>query len=263
MARAHRHYIPGHIWHLTHRCHNSEFLLKFAKDRHRWLQWLYEAKRRYGLVILDYTVTSSHIHLLVYDVSGKDVIPKSIQLVAGRTGQEYNQRKSRKGAYWEDNYHATVIEDGEHLLRCIVYIDMNMVRAGVVEHPAQWKHGGYNEIQSPRRKYILIDYQTLMRLTGFEAYEKFQVAHRRWVQAAVDKANLIRKSHWTESIAVGSETFVAAVKKQMHHLAIGRLIRSSTEFCELRDPEASYIGHFKAQKGDIGLKNTLLWNESD
>ena len=154
MARAHRHYIPGHIWHLTHRCHNSEFLLKFAKDRHRWLQWLYEAKRRYGLVILDYTVTSNHIHLLVYEVSGKDVIPKSIQLVAGRTGQEYNQRKGRKGAYWEDNYHATVIEDGEHLLRCIVYIDMNMVRAGVVEHSAQWKHGGYNEIQSPAENTI-------------------------------------------------------------------------------------------------------------
>jgi putative transposase len=183
--------------------------------------------------------------------------------VAGRTGQEYNQRKSRKGAYWEDNYHATVIEDGEHLLRCIVYIDMNMVRAGVVEHSAQWKHAGYNEIQSPRRKNILIEYQTLMRLTGFEAYEKFQAAHRRWVQAAVDKANLIRESHWTQSIAVGSETFVTAVKKQMHHLAKGRLIRSSTEFCELRDPEASYIGHFEAQKGDIGLKNTLLWNESD
>ena len=37
----------------------------------------------------------------------------------------------RKGAFWEDRYHATVIEKGEHLLRCIVYIDMNMVRAGV------------------------------------------------------------------------------------------------------------------------------------
>ena len=102
-----------------------------------------------------------------------------------------------------------------------------------------------------------------MRLTGFEAYEKFQVAHRRWVQAAEDKANLIRESHWTASIAVGSETFVTAVKKQMHHLAKGRLIRSSTEFCELRESEASYIGHFGAQKGDIVLKNTLPWNEND
>jgi len=143
-ARVHRHYIPGHIWHITHRCHKREFLLKFAKDRHRWLPWLYEARKRYGLIILNYTVTSNHIHLIVYDASDQDVMPKSIQLVEGRTAQEYNKRKKRKGAFWEDRYHATIIEDGEHLLRCIVYIDMNMVRAGAVDHPEQWIHSGYS-----------------------------------------------------------------------------------------------------------------------
>jgi hypothetical protein len=38
MARAKRHYIPGYIWHITHRCHKREFLLKFSKDRHRYVQ---------------------------------------------------------------------------------------------------------------------------------------------------------------------------------------------------------------------------------
>lgn len=36
-------------------------------------------------------VTSNHVHLLVIDDGDRDVIPKSIQLIAGRTGQEYNQ----------------------------------------------------------------------------------------------------------------------------------------------------------------------------
>ncbi len=35
---------------------------------------------------------------------------------------------------------------------------MNMVRAGVVDHPEQWMHGGYNEIQEPWKKGVLIDY---------------------------------------------------------------------------------------------------------
>ncbi len=143
MDRAHRHFLSGQIYHtpvklashftgrVTHRCHKREFLLKYAKDRHRWLQWLFEAKKRYGLVILNYTVTSNHIHLLAYDSSGLDVIPRSMQLVAGRTGQEYNIRKKRKGSFWEDRYHATIIEDGD-LLRCIVYIDLNMVRCSGV-----------------------------------------------------------------------------------------------------------------------------------
>jgi putative transposase len=43
---------------------------------------------------------------------GIDAIPRTMQLVAGRTGQEYNQRKKRKGAFREDRYHATAVEEG-------------------------------------------------------------------------------------------------------------------------------------------------------
>jgi len=63
VARAKRHDIAGQVWHITHRCYKREILLRFAKDRRRWLQWLFEAKRRYRLAILDYVVTLSHIHL--------------------------------------------------------------------------------------------------------------------------------------------------------------------------------------------------------
>jgi putative transposase len=95
------------------------------------------------LDILNYTVTSNHIHLLVYD-GQVNIIPDSIQLIAGRTGREYNQRKNRRGAFWEDRYHATAVESNTHLIRCMAYIDLNMVRAGVVRHPGKWKYGGYN-----------------------------------------------------------------------------------------------------------------------
>lgn len=61
---------------------------------------LFEARKRLGLCVLDYMVASNHIHLLVYDREGRDVIPDSMQLVAGRTAQEYNQRKQRRGPYW-------------------------------------------------------------------------------------------------------------------------------------------------------------------
>jgi len=67
MARANRHTMPGHIWHITHRCHKQEFLLKFIRDRERWCYWLFQAKKRYGLCVLSYIVTSNHIHLLVMD----------------------------------------------------------------------------------------------------------------------------------------------------------------------------------------------------
>ena len=113
MARANRHFLPGHVWHITHRCHERDFLFKFARDRNRYLRWLYEARKRFGLCILNYVVTSNHIHLLVKDTE-EGVIARSMQLAAGRTAQDYNRRKSRLGAFWEDRYHATAIQTDAH-----------------------------------------------------------------------------------------------------------------------------------------------------
>lgn len=161
----------------THRCHKKDFLLKFAKDRESWIRWLYEAKKRYGLCVLNYIVTSNHIHWLVKDTQA-NAIPASMQLIAGRTGQLYNQRKKRKGAYWEERYHATAIESDQHLFKCLIYIDMNMVRAGVVSHPEEWSHSGYQEIQAPPKRYSMIDIHALMELGGFHHLMTLQKAHR-------------------------------------------------------------------------------------
>ena len=85
MPRANRHFTPGHICHITHRCHQREFLLKFARDRRAYGRWLFEAKKRDGLCVLNYVVTSNHIHLLVKD-RGQGEIARSMQLIAGCTG---------------------------------------------------------------------------------------------------------------------------------------------------------------------------------
>ena len=109
MPRANRHYLPGYIWHVTHRCHNKEFLLKFSRDRQRWIEWLHEAKKKYGIKVLNYMVTSNHIHLLLSDDGDRFAIPNSMKLIAGQTGTEYNRRKKRSGAYWEGCYNATAV----------------------------------------------------------------------------------------------------------------------------------------------------------
>ncbi len=256
MARAKRHFIPGYIWHITHRCHIREFLLKFSKDRHRYLQWLYQARKRYGLALLNYMVTSNHIHLLVVDTGQKDVIPKSMQLVAGRTGQEYNQRKNRKGAYWEDRYHATAVESGDHLARCMAYIDTNMIRAGVISHPSMWSFSGYNEIQEPRRKNILIDYERLRELFGVGSYDELRRSHRGWIEEYLGVGNAIRRDEWTGSIAIGSRSFVENVKTLLGFRAKGRRVMEGGGGYQLREEAAHYIPLFGFEKDNIAAENT-------
>jgi len=71
MPRAKRFYIPGCVWHITHCCHKKEFLLKFVRDRNRWVNLFFRAKQKYGLEVLNYIVTSNHIHLLISDNGNK------------------------------------------------------------------------------------------------------------------------------------------------------------------------------------------------
>jgi len=259
MPRANRHHIPGQIWHITHRCHQREFLLKFGKDRKRWVHWLFEAKKRFGLCILNYTVTSNHIHLLVVD-DVSDAISKSIQLVAGRTAQEFNQRKGRRGAYWEDRYHATAIESGEHLLRCLMYIDMNMVRTGAVKHPVEWGECGYHEIQQPSLRYNLIDRRRLVVLCGLRDDEQLRHLHGEWVEKSVREGVLKRCPDWTEAIAIGSAEFVRQIQQDAHGKLAGRKVRKVGDTFLLREPEAAYGNRFEAEKDTLSEDNTVCFD---
>jgi putative transposase len=262
MARANRHYIPGCVWHITHRCHKREFLLRFARDRQRWLQWLFEAKKRFGTCILNYAVTSNHIHLLVQDGGEGEVIPQTIQLVAGRTGQEYNRRKNRKGAFWEDRYHATAVEADQHLIQCMVYIDLNMVRAGVVTHPWEWPFSGYNEIQNPRQRYSLIDHGRLRDLLHIKSMEELKGSYRDWVEKTVAGQGGNRESRWTESIAVGSKAFVERTKAELGIKAIGREVMGTDGVYELREGDVSYNPNFAGKNTCLRVENSYFWNLS-
>ncbi len=64
-----------------------------------------------------------------------------------------------------------------------------MVRAGVVEHPTQWEFCGYNEIQNPRKRRGIIDFDRLMDLLGFENYDDLKDAHYKWVDSAMQTDN--------------------------------------------------------------------------
>jgi REP element-mobilizing transposase RayT len=259
MARANRHFLPGHVWHITHRCHERDFLFKFARDRNHYLRWLYEARKRFGLCILNYVVTSNHIHLLVKDTE-EGVIARSMQLAAGRTAQDYNRRKSRLGAFWEDRYHATAIQTDAHLHRCLVYIDLNMVRAGVVRHPTEWEHGGYGEIQEPPDRYRLIDLATLSALCGFSTVADLQAGHHQWVDAGLRMGAMARDDRWSESVAVGSEQFVEQIKTELGSAVGRRQIAAENKTYTLREASPPYNNLFGGNNGAIRQNNAYVWD---
>ncbi len=229
MSRAKLFNLSGYPWHITQRCHNRDFLLKFKHDRKSWLHWLLYAKKKYKLIILNYSITSNHIHLIVYDDGRKNIIPYSMMLVSSRVALAYNKRKKRSGAYWEDNYHSTAVESETHLRRCLVYADLNMVRAKVVAHPKDWPFAGYHELTDRRERYMLIDKPTLMDLLRINSKEELRKIYENWIDEALASGKLERESKWTESIAVGGKDFVEEVKGRLGHRARHRKIEEIGE----------------------------------
>lgn len=241
MPRGHRFHLDGQVYHITDRCHRKQFLLKFARDRRAWTRWLYEARRRYGLRVLNYQVTSNHIHLLVRDC-GNGEVARSMQLVAGCAGRAYNSRKRRRGAFWEDFYQATLVDTDEHLARCFTYIDLNMVRAGAVAHPRQWRDAGYQEIQNPPLRYRIIDRIELSELLGVDE-SKLADVQNEWIDTTLKRGMLEREPQWSEALAVGRRSFVEEVRVQLGHRARYRKVEESNGVSVLREASASY-GHY-------------------
>jgi hypothetical protein len=124
-----------------------------------------------------------------------NIIPKSIQLIAGRTGREYNQRKSRKGAFWEDRYHATAVKTGNHLTRCLAYIDLNMVRAGVVRHPSEWNSDWKNEMEDILRFVLSYSYPMKTKPSMSELNVTAIYIPEKLAKKALEQINLISKNN--------------------------------------------------------------------
>jgi putative transposase len=207
MPRGNRLSRDGGIFHLTHRCHNRSFLLKFARDRDAYRAKLREHLPQFDVALLDYCLTSNHVHLLV-DAAERAAISELMQSVAGEFGRAYNQRKDRANAYWGDHYHATLVEAGDYLWRCLVYIELNLVRCGVVSHPREWPWVGYHEIMGTRSRYRLLDLERLCWRLGAASLEALRKNLDASLAETIAQGRVKRESCWTEGLAVGSDAFV-------------------------------------------------------
>jgi putative transposase len=82
MPRANRYLLAGRLYHVTHRCHDRSFLLKFAKDRDDYRALAIEMSRASGVTVLSYCLTSNHVHILL-EAGGKGSISRFMQDLAG------------------------------------------------------------------------------------------------------------------------------------------------------------------------------------
>jgi REP-associated tyrosine transposase len=229
----------GGVFHITHRCHNREFLLKFARDRDAYREKLRKHLKKYDVWLLDYCVTSNHAHLLM-DAEERLEVSGFMQEVASEMAREYNRRKGRMNAYWGDNYHATMVEPGGHLWECMCYIELNMNRCGAVAHPRQWDWVGYHEIMGLRRRYRLIDLDRLCWRLGTSQLEQVRRNLEVSLAERIAQDQMKREPQWTEGLAVGSAGFVEKLRPLILSRRETEVVETGENIWVLKEAEIPY-----------------------
>ena len=105
----------------------------------------------------------------------------------------------------------------------------------------------------------MIDYDRLQGLFKGGSYDQLRSSHKGWIEEYLANGLKGRQEEWTDSIGVGSKSFIEQVKEILGLKAKGREITEGDEGYHLREEAAHYMIVFRAEKEDIGPENTYFW----
>ncbi|WP_139556011.1 transposase [Methylotetracoccus oryzae] len=142
MPRRPRVVLSGVPLHVIQRGNNRQACF-FADDDYRsYLEWLRTYAGETGCAVHAYVLMTNHVHLLLSSAT-----PGGVGAMMKRLGQRYvqyiNRTYRRTGTLWEGRFRSCLTQEESYVLSCYRYIEMNAVRAGMVEHPGDYRWSSY------------------------------------------------------------------------------------------------------------------------
>lgn len=142
MPRRARLVLPNIPLHLIQRGNNRQACFYCDDDYRTYLEKASLCANEAGCQIHAYVLMTNHVHLLLsaIDADGPSALMKAL---GQRYVQYVNRTYRRTGTLWEGRYRSCPVQDDTYLLTCQRYIEMNPVRAGMVEHPVDYCWSSY------------------------------------------------------------------------------------------------------------------------
>lgn len=137
MARKPRSIIADYPFHVIVRGNNRQAIFHDDDDRTSFKWILREACTANQLAVHAYVMMTNHVHLIATPAQAEG-LSRVMQAVGRQYVRRFNHRHGRSGTLWEGRYRASLIQGDRHLLACQRYVEMNPVRAGMVERPEQY-----------------------------------------------------------------------------------------------------------------------------
>ena len=212
MARLPRLTLAGYPHHIIQRGNNRQLIFADTQDFETMLALLTENAQKFAVAVHAYVLMDNHFHLLATPTTA-EALPLMMQAVGRSYVRYFNRRHGRSGTLWEGRYRSTLIETERYLLACMVYIDLNPVRAGLVAQAADWRWSGHahnvgmraDALVTPHALYWALGNTPFAREAAYGALVQSGVSAKQ--QNALTDATL---SGW----ALGEDDFVAALQKK-------------------------------------------------
>ncbi|HRQ59412.1 MAG TPA: transposase [Azoarcus taiwanensis] len=149
--------------HIVQRGNNRQPCFFADEDRRCYLDWLEDYALREGCRIHAYVLMTNHVHILL-SPDRPDSVGAMMKALGQRYVQHVNRAYQRSGTLWEGRYRSCLVQDDRYLLNCMRYIELNPVRAGMVDHPGAYRwssyhtnaQGGHDRRVSPHAQYLAL-----------------------------------------------------------------------------------------------------------
>lgn len=178
MPRAPRLIVDGAIYHVLSRGNNGQAVFREAADYQRYLQLVATHTRRHHIQVYHFALMPNYVHLVLKMVSGAALSPAmhDINLLYALF---YKRRYAYRGHLWQGRFKSLVINQESYLLACGRYVELNPVKAGLVQDPADYAWSSYRTYAHGHDN-PLVTLSPLYEAVGMTAFER-QERYREFV----------------------------------------------------------------------------------
>jgi len=227
MARLPRLTVPGYPHHIIQRGNNRQPIFVDTADYEALLGLLEEHAKKEHVAVHSYVLMSNHVHVLATPET-EEGIPQLMQSVGRRYVRYFNDRHRRTGTLWEGRYKSTLIQAERYLLACMVYIDLNPVRAGLVLDPADYRWSSHTHYIGRRTDRLITPHPLYWQL-GNTPFAR-DAAYAELVQAGISSEQQRALTDATvRGWALGEPDYVADLQRRTQRRVIkaqaGRPVR--------------------------------------
>jgi putative transposase len=163
MPRGRRWFFPGVSLHVVQRGNNRCDIFRYETDREVFLCALHSACETLGVSVHAYALMTNHVHL-VMTPSMKDSLARAMQFVGRFYVPYFNRRHQRTGGLFEGRYRAAHIHSEDYWYNSVRYVEMNPVRAGLVDRPGDYAWSSYRPLAYGEPDPILSPHASYERL---------------------------------------------------------------------------------------------------